>query len=299
MNHPKSHPSPILSVDTAPGETPGSADNQSAIHALGSPPRAPGAPGRTDFSNLSGSRGHSAFGGAPSGAPPTELVLEGRLEPTTDDVGWRLRDDECPLEGAHSFDITTGEIVWRPTCKNARCRRCSRQVSAQTFALARRALEPVERVRFITLTRAPDDWDDLRHEVKMWTRRLRREGYTMELLWVVERGDSTGMKHVHGVQHGDYVPKDVLTASWPHGSTFIEGARQATDYLSKGVIRYIAKGIDNDLTIEQHMNMNGGRAAHWSRRFFAGQSRDAYRKSNPLPGIYFVHTYRPLREVAS
>lgn len=210
-------------------------------------------------------------------------------------VDWTLKRGKsgeyvrCPLEGYVAVDLTTGEIAWRPTCKSARCRRCSRQVSAQTFALARRALAPIKRTRFITLTLCPDDYQERREAVKVWHRRLRREGYAMETLHVYEEGKQTGMLHAHVVQHGDFIPKDVLTASWPYGSTFIAGAREATDYLAKGVLRYVAKGLDGDgEAIEAHMNLNGGRAAHWSRGFFAGQSRDAYRKANPLPGIYFV-----------
>jgi hypothetical protein len=101
------------------------------------------------------------------------------------------------------------------------------------------------------------------------------------------------MKHVHVVQHGDYVPKDVLSDSWAYGSTQVEAARAATSYLAKGVIRYVAKGIDDLETIEHHMNLNGGRAAHWSREFFAGYSREGYRKANPLPGVYFVEADVP------
>jgi hypothetical protein len=210
-----------------------------------------------------------------------------------DGVGWTLRDDECPLEGALAFDRTTGEVAWRPTCKNARCRRCSRQVSAQTFALARRSLEHTDRVRFLTLTRAPEGWDQTRQAMKVWLLALRRQGYRMHVLWVVEKGSETGMKHVHAVQWGDFIPKDVLSASWPYGFTQIEGAREATNYLAKGVVRYVAKGLDGDgESIESHMNLNGGRAAHWSREFFAGTGRNAYREANPLPGIYFVETDR-------
>lgn len=211
-----------------------------------------------------------------------------------------MRDDPCPLDGAVAFDRTTGEVAWRPTCKNARCRRCSRQVSAQTFALARRALEPIEHVRFITLTQVPDGWDETRHAVKMWLKHLRRAGYAMHVLWVIERGSVTGMKHLHAVQWGDFVPKDVLDASWPYGMNEIEGARAATNYLSKGVIRYVAKELDGDAdSIEAHMNLNGGRAAHWSREFFAGQSREAFRQASPLPGIYFVHVDKGGDPVAS
>lgn len=216
------------------------------------------------------------------------LASEGR--------SWTLRDDDCPLDGASAFDRTTGEIVWRPTCKSARCRRCSRQVSAQTFALARRATEPIKHVRFITLTQCPGQWQETRSAMRQWHERLRRWDYRMRTLWVIEEGSQTGMRHAHVVQHGDYIPKEILSASWPHGFTQIEGAREAVGYLSKGVLKYVAKGLDGDAAaIESHMNLNGGRAAHWSREFFAGMSRDAYRKANPLPGIYFVNTLMPDR----
>ena len=223
-------------------------------------------------------------------------------EPDPDWVGWTLRDDACPLEGAVSVDVTTGEVAWRPTCKSARCKRCSRQVSAQTFALARRAMNheagcdghgcdgcSKRRVRFITLTRAPEGWQETRDAMKVWLKHLRRAGYTMHVLWVVERGSDTGMKHVHVVQWGSFIPKEVLSASWPYGSTQIEAARAASDYLAKGVLRYVAKELDGgEASLVDHMNLNGGRAGHWSREFYAGLSRDGYRKSNPLPGIYFV-----------
>lgn len=216
------------------------------------------------------------------------------MDTDPDGVGWSLRDDACPLENSIAFDRTTGEVAWRPTCKNARCRRCSRQVSAQTFALARRALETgEERVRFITLTRAPEGWEATRQAVRTWLQHLRRQGYSMHVLWVVEKGSETGMKHIHAVQWGDFIPKAELSSSWPYGMTQIEGSRAATNYLAKGVVRYVAKGIDGDAkSIEEHMNLNGGRAAHWSNAFFAGQGRNAYRQAHPLPGIYFVETAR-------
>lgn len=223
---------------------------------------------------------------------PTGLVLEGRTPSSEEGVGWSLRDDECPLYGALAFDRTTGEIAWRPTCKNARCRRCSRQVSAQTFALARRALEGLDHVRFITLTLAPEGWEAVRDAIEVWLRNLRRHGIEMHVLWVVEVGEG-GMKHVHVIQWGDFIPMGLLDASWSYGMTQIEAARAAADYLAKGVVRYVAKGLDGDPdSIEAHMNLNGGRAGHWSVDFFAGMGRNAYRAANPLPGIYFVEVAR-------
>lgn len=211
----------------------------------------------------------------------------------TEGVGWTLRDGACPVEGGMSVDRTTGEVVWRPTCKSARCHRCSRQVSAQTFALARRATEGVARVRFITLTQAPAGWQATREAMRTWLQNLRRDGYAMHVLWVVEEGSETGMKHVHVIQWGSYIPKERLSASWPYGSTQIEAARAASDYLAKGVLRYVAKGLDGDReAIEEHMNLNGGRAAHWSREFFDGDSRDGFRRRHPLPGVYFIEVHR-------
>ncbi|WP_429509215.1 rolling circle replication-associated protein [Pseudomonas moraviensis] len=214
--------------------------------------------------------------------------------PDPDGVGWTLRDDECPLSGALAFDRTTGEVAWRPTCKNARCRRCSRQVSAQTFALARRAVEDQERLRFVTLTRAPEGWQETRQAMRVWRENLQRHGVAGEGLWVVERGSETGMKHVHVVQHGPRkIPMDVLDDSWSYGSTQVESARAAVDYLGKGVMRYVAKGLDEgEETLTEHMDINGGRAAHWSTGFFDGTGRNAYRAAHPLPGVYFVQTAR-------
>jgi hypothetical protein len=145
-------------------------------------------------------------------------------------------------------------------------------------------------VRFLTLTLAPEGWQETRLAVRMWLEHLRRKGYAMHVLWVVERGSQTGMKHVHVVQRGDFIPKAVLEASWPHGSTQIAAARgAASDYLAKGVITYLGKGVDGDGDqIEAHMNLNGGRAAHWSRGFFMGQARDDFARRFPIPGHYFV-----------
>lgn len=248
-----------------------------------------------------GDRQEALTPGAPEGTPeagPTGLVLEGRLGTDPNGVGWSLRDDECPLDGAVSIDRTTGEVAWIPSCKNARCPNCSRRVSARTFALARRVADLEEArggwVRFITLTQAPEGWQETREAMHTWLQHLRRKGYEMHVLWVVETGSETGMKHVHVIQRGDFIPKAELSESWPYGSTQIAAARSAAaDYLAKGVIKYVAKNLDGDgAEIEAHMNLNGGRAAHWSREFFLGVGRDDFAKSFPIPGHYFVEVIR-------
>lgn len=306
MTDPKTYEDPSLATDALPGTPPATGLPASRFRSDAAEPLSVaerpwgGLPEGTSESTATvpqasiETRQAGAREGRATGAAPG-LVSEGRLiTADPDGVGWSLRDDECPLEGALAFDRTTGEVAWRPTCKNARCRRCSRQVSAQTFALARRAVDEADRLRFITLTLAPEGWDRTRHAMRAWRQNLTRHGVAGECLWVVEKGEQNGMKHIHAVQHGPTkIPLEVLDESWPYGMTQIQAAREAVGYLEKGVMRYVAKGIDGDGdSIESHMNLNGGRAAHWSRGFFAGLSREAYRKANPLPGIYFVQTAR-------
>lgn len=220
------------------------------------------------------------------------LVLEGRLEPRHDAVGWSLREDPCPLTGYLAVDRSTGEVAWNATCNSARCFRCSRVVSARTFAMARRSLEDLpagSRVRFITLTLAPERWEEVRHRMKMLARYFRRRGITVQWLWVVEEGERNGMKHVHAVQWGpEKIPWEDLLGVWGH-RVQIESAHAAMGYLGKNVVRYLGKGLDGDRSsIEAHMNLNGGRAAHWSRGFFAGESREGFARSHRLPGTFWL-----------
>lgn len=154
-----------------------------------------------------------------------------------------------------------------------------------------------ERVRFITLTTRPgllSTWQEKRAALQEWRRTLARAGVAGEMLYVAEEGSQTGMQHVHVVQHGPRkIPMDLLDASWSHGWTQIESARGAVDYVGKQALRYVGKGADARETIEAHMNLNGGRAAHWTRGFFNGQGRDDWARVHPVPGLYFVDVSEP------
>lgn len=238
--------------------------------------------------------GHvSGTGEVPGGGRAPFLVLEGRLDKSEKDP-WTLRSDGCPLEGFSAVDHTTGEIAWSATCKSARCYRCSRIVSARSFAVARAAMSELkdQRLRFVTLTLAPEEWQDLRKRMKDLVQFLRSRNIRVNWLWVVEEGSDTGMKHVHCVQWGDFIPwRDLL--GWWGARVQIEAADAAIGYLGKNVIRYLGKGLDGDREgIEDHMNLNGGRAAHWTRGFFNGMGRDEFARQHPLPGIYFLHNER-------
>lgn len=165
-------------------------------------------------------------------------------------------------------------------------------VSARTFALARSALTDLpegNRVRFVTLTLAPEQWDDVRKRMKDLVQYLRRQGVEVQWLWVVEEGEQTGMKHIHAVQWGPQkIPWQDLLGWWGH-RVEIAAARAAMGYLSKNVVRYLGKGLDGEgEDIEAHMNLNGGRAAHWTRGFYAGLSREAFAAAHPWDELEHV-----------
>lgn len=227
---------------------------------------------------------------------------------------WTFNGRRCPHEGRVAFDRTTGELAWSASCKNARCERCARRYARRTFGLARTAIDGCadhregrtcevcrettpDRVRFITLTTRPgllETWQEKRKALQDWRQVLARHSVAGEMLYVAERGSETGMDHVHVVQHGPRkIPMDLLDRSWPYGFTQIESARGAVDYVGKQALRYVGKGADARETIEQHMNLNGGRAAHWTRGFFRGLGRDAFAREHPVPGLYFVQISEP------
>lgn len=258
--------------------------------------------------------GREATGNEGAGAErPTGLVLEGRLQPPQNSKLWTFNGRECPHDGREVFDPTTGEVAWSASCKSARCERCSRRVSRRTFALARTSIDGCQdfrqgkecstcsywvpkRARFITLTTSEPlgDWRDWRFALQNFRRNLDRHGVAGEMLYVRENGSQTGMEHVHIVQTGPRkIPMNVLDSAWPYGSTNIQAAREATDYLGKQVLRYVGKGADARETIEEHMNLNGGRAAHWTRGFFWGIGRDDFAKVHPVPGVYRLATSEP------
>lgn len=128
--------------------------------------------------------------------------------------------------------------------------------------------------RFATFTNAPEDWQALRQKQRTLTLKLRREGYSWESAWTVERGSKTGMKHVHALQHGSFVPQKLLQEAW--GAIVhieaIRGARGVANYALKEASRvagYAVKGTTAQLA--EHLALNGGRGCHYSRGYLHGK----------------------------
>lgn len=139
--------------------------------------------------------------------------------------------------------------------------------------------------RFLTLTNAPEDWQKLRQKLRHLTVKLRADGYPTQMAWTVERGSKTGMRHVHALQHGAYVPQRLLQDRWG-AITHIEaikGSRAAAGYAMKEAMRvsgYAVKGAVTDHL--RHLELNGGRGCHYTRGYLHGRRlRDVEKMLNP------------------
>lgn len=93
------------------------------------------------------------------------------------------------------------------------------------------------------------------------------------------------MRHIHALQHGDYVPQRVLQDAWGRivHIRAIRGASQAANYAMKearSVAGYAMKGSHSDLLA--HLDRNGGRGCHLSRKYLHGKrTRDVERLLRP------------------
>lgn len=128
--------------------------------------------------------------------------------------------------------------------------------------------------RFVTLTNAPDDWQALRLKVRRLAMNLRGDGYSCEWAWTVEQGSKTGMRHVHLLQHGAFVPQRELQERWGAIAhiTAIRGAKRATNYAMKEAQRVAAYALKESRdAFDAHLDRNGGRPCHLSRGYLHGK----------------------------
>lgn len=168
------------------------------------------------------------------------------------------------------------------SCDSYGCDACGQGKALQAAAIAAWGIRHADRGRFVTLTLAPEDWTRRRQKVRDLRRLLAARGYQWEQAWTTEVGSSTGMVHVHALQHGDYVPQAELQDVW---GARVDIRKIATggvaQYVTKEALRvagYVVKGTDAEHGgIGQHLALNGGRAMHWSRGFLHGSTkREAY-----------------------
>lgn len=190
-----------------------------------------------------------------------------------------VRTDPCRVASYVVVDRLTGEF-WPADCDTGTCPTCGINRARVRARLVTERCRQVEHPRFVTLTNAPEDWQQRRGQVRDLARRLRAHGYRCEWIWVTERGGKSGMVHVHAIQHGDYVPQAELAELWGGRRVDIRSAQpRHGEYISKSAGRvagYVGKSASVDL--EAALSLNGGRLHHWSRQFFGMPVRE-FRRS--------------------
>lgn len=215
---------------------------------------------------------NGASGAGPEAAP-TSLVL---YRSTVD-------ENRCPKK-RHDLVSQSSGIVVPASCGSYQCEVCGprkarRLAMAATWALG---AERVDRSRFLTLTNPEERWDMpwpvIRQKTRDFRRLIARRGYDLEWFWTVERGTKNGALHVHALTHGDYIPQALAQEVWG-GIAHLTAIRQ-DDRVSKYVLKqaarvagYTVKGA-SDGSYRHHLDLNGGRVAHWSRGFFHGRKLD-------------------------
>lgn len=193
----------------------------------------------------------------------------------------------CPRKPYWVSALERPDLRFPASCDTYLCPLCGPRKAQQSAAVMTWALRHVEapsRARFFTLTLAGHDWPVLRQKVRNARRLLVAEGYDWECAWAREAGSLTGMLHLHGVQHGRHkVPQDRLQDLWG-ARVDIRAVRNLRDktgaasYTVKEALRvagYVSKGATagDSSALAEHLALNGGRPAHWSRGFLHGHTK--------------------------
>jgi hypothetical protein len=141
--------------------------------------------------------------------------------------------------------------------------RVSRMLELLAFAAANH-----RNIQAWQLSQASGDWTQIRQKMRNLKRLLKNRGYLAEFVWSRERGRA-GALHVHTIAHGDRVATEVLQAVW--GAYVHSQPVKASE--ARSVTGYIAKTVFKAGHLQTHLDLNGGRPAHWSRGFLGGDRK--------------------------
>lgn len=196
-----------------------------------------------------------------SGTPVPNLL-------TKNERSKEVTPQRCPRVGFDVVNLTTRER-FPGTCKVYRCPWCG-PAKARAYGQMAAASRPE---RFVTLTLAGDSWQDCRAHMHDFIQRVRRHQYDWQAFWAVEPNPRGTGHHVHALQHGDYIPQHELQDAWraivhiEAINAHVETVGRTARYVIKGTTaaNYVTKGTTTDLA--DHVALNGGRTAHWSRRY--------------------------------
>lgn len=120
--------------------------------------------------------------------------------------------------------------------------------------------------RFLTLTKAPEDRERRRGQVRDYVYRLRQRGYRVQIAWSTEPNPAGTGLHIHALQHGEYIPQRVLQSAWggriAHISA-VQDVRSAGLYVVKRELAAAGYTMKESLTLDR-------RPVHYSRGYMRG-----------------------------
>lgn len=206
-------------------------------------------------------------------AGPTSLAYNGdwNQEETTPDLE-ATAENFCPRRIGFWFVSRSTGVMVRARCRAHFCGYCG-PVNARIEGMAISLAEPR---RALLLTKLPGTHQERRTRVKLLLRQLRRDGYTIEMCWHVEPNPAENGHHIHGWQHGDYIPQGHLQErclGLGLGIPFINEVRQkvgrgsSVGYGLKGV-KYGLKNAESVESMHAYLDANGGRLVHATRGFW-------------------------------
>lgn len=175
----------------------------------------------------------------------------------------------CPYKvGFFLLNGTTGEY-FPLGCGRQKCAVCVRWQAVRTAG----AVALAEPERFLRLSLVGDDWQTVRGRVRRVRYELqRRVGQAVEIAWTVERNPKGTGHHVHGFEHGAYVPQGLLAEVCDYLGMgrntdirkWVPQGPLSTAYGIKGLLYPMKGASDSHL---EYLELNGGRLIHVSRGF--------------------------------
>jgi hypothetical protein len=134
------------------------------------------------------------------------------------------------------------------------------------------AIAYTEPERFIRLSLVGDDHDTRRNRIKRLAYRVRKDGYSWNVAYGVERNPAGTGHHAHLYQWGSFIPQRRLQELCAREGMGFPDIRkwepQGTATYAMKAATYAVKGAQGQDGLAEHLDLNGGRILHVSRGFW-------------------------------
>jgi hypothetical protein len=152
------------------------------------------------------------------------------------------------------------------SCMSYRCSICRDKKIRQRVRIAAYGASKADRLRLLTLTKVPEDWQHARAQLRDYVRRVRK-AYSLEIAWALELNPKGTGVHAHALSHGEFIPTDRLREMW--GGRFVD-MRMASHHASGYMGKCLTMAGYASKSMADHLALNGGRAIHMSRGYLHG-----------------------------